>query len=328
MQLKNKLKRLLTGLSIDQEYICLDLAAYDTPLSIYLTVRGQSEESDVTNTQLFLGYKPLILGLSFHSESREVNLLNNQNVIELKFKLNKSSRDNKNYEKCIATLSLRMICQKKFGDDVTFFFEGIHGRHSFLSRLHLFLNEQKIKRNKTVPSNIDLKGNLYDQVRIAYAIPRIISIVTVTDGRLINMFPTDLHGPVNENYYISSLRIGGKANEQVEKYKEIVIADVMASFYRNTYDLGKNHMREMQAQENFLLSTEKSVVFGLPLPAGVTAYREMKQFASFDVGVHRIHLYAVVHHHTSANPSRLVHIHQYFGQWRLNHGLLTNILLR
>ena len=167
---------------------------------------------------------------------------------------------------------------------------------------HQFINRQLQRLHSRQSTNVSLNDNLYDQVRIAYAIPRQISIVTVSDGSRINMFPTDLHGPIGENVYAGSLRIGGLANNQVETYKRIVISKVDASFYRESYALGKNHMAELQGVEEFSISPERSHVFDFPLPRAVVSYQELKHIDSLDYGIHRIHLYEVVHRKEAAAP--------------------------
>lgn len=326
--LKNKLKQLLTGLSIPQEYICLDIEGFQNPLFVFLTLSGTSVEMDVTSSHLFLGYKPLVIGIPFPTQSEELEILKKQNCVRLKFSAAGSTDDEGTSSRLVASLDLKMFTEKKMQDRVTVFFEGTHGQHYFLNPINRFINHQRDKRRNSAAANINLDGNLYDQVRIAYAVPRIISIITVSDGHLINMFPTDLHGVVGEKFYLSSLRTGGKANEQVEKFKNIVISEVPASSYKYAYDLGKNHMQDMQPNEKFLTGAEKSSTFALPLPVGFTEYRELRQIDSFAYGVHRIHIYEVVNHQIGWGNSKLVHIHQYYGQWRLDNGLRTDMLFR
>ncbi|MBK5277343.1 MAG: hypothetical protein JJE09_00620, partial [Bacteroidia bacterium] len=174
-----------------------------------------------------------------------------------------------------------------------------------------------------------LSGNLLDQVRIAYCIPRIISIITVSDGTLINMFPTDLHGAVGEKNYVSSLRKGGLANTQVEKYNKIVISDVDTSFCKQAYALGKNHMHEMTDINAFSTYVERSAKLKLPLPKSVLRYKELSRIDSFDHNIHRIHLYEVIHAQTiESGKSTLAHIHQYYAQWRLDQSFPTQMILR
>jgi flavin reductase (DIM6/NTAB) family NADH-FMN oxidoreductase RutF len=325
--LKNKIKKLITGLSIPQEYICVELRDFQYPPSVFLELEDQKFSLDVTASHLFLGYKPLILGLSFNVNDNNYSVVKNQDHVSLKFmncfpvsSVNPSS---------VAKLVLKKIGEKVVNNEVVIFYEGERGDHSFLRSIHQWINRQQEKGRKHSPDNISLPGNLVEQVRIAYSIPRIISVITTSDGSLVNLFPTDLHGPVGDKFYSNSLRKGGKANDQVEKYGQIVISEVETSFYKQIYSLGKNHMQELKEESQFHLHSLRSKNFNFPLPNSATYYREMKRINSFDHGIHRIHIYEIVHQQSILGKnSTLSHIHQYYTQWRMDHGLQTKIFLR
>lgn len=322
MPLRNRIKKFITGLSISQEYVCLDLARYQHPLSVHLSIPGTTAKIDVTNTHILLGYKPVIIAIPFSANNLEFNEVRNQNRIELSFKKNSRSKIS------VASIKLNKIAEKVLAGQVIMLFEVIIGSHSFLSSFHQFVNRLNERRRVSPSSNINLPGNLYDQVRIAYSIPRIISIITTTNGTLMNMFPTDLHGPIGDQFYCGSLRIGGKANDQVQNIKKIVLSNVAASTFKETYFMGKNHMIDLQRQETFRTSGGKSERFNFPLPENVVSYRELQQLDSLDHGIHRIHFYEVVNKKSESANSNLAHIHQYFAQWRLNNCLPTDLLLR
>ena len=145
----------------------------------------------------------------------------------------------------------------------------------------------------------------------------------------MNMFPTDLHGPAGEKIYVGSLRQGGLANQQVEKYRRLVISEVEPSFYKQAYAFGKNHMKGLQKENEFPLHSMRSKTLQFPLPLGVISYCELKKIDSFDDGIHRIHVYEVIHRQMVQNEKPfLTHIHQYYAQWRVDHGLPTPMLLR
>ena len=328
MPFKNYLKKLLTGLSISQEYICLDLAKYQCSVSVHLCALSTS--IDVTGCHLFLGYKPLIIGIPLATTSKEYQVVKGRDQIQLTFKTNESFPNILGINPIVlAKLDLKMIEKKNLGDHVIQFYEGMYGQHSFLNFINQFINRQRYNRRKSNASNINLIGNLYDQVRIAYSVPRIISVITVCEDELINMFPTDLHGTVDKKFYISSLRIGGRANDQVEKLKRVVISRVAASAYKQVYLLGKNHMQDIRQVTNFSIDKERSETYNFPLPEGVTGYSELKRIDSFDRGIHRIHLYEVVNSkRLREDPSILAHIHQYYAQWRMDRRLPTQMLLR
>jgi flavin reductase (DIM6/NTAB) family NADH-FMN oxidoreductase RutF len=318
--LRDSLKKLITGLTIPQEYVCVDLETLQPKLLVLPEVNDQQFSLDVTTFHLFLGYKPLIIGLTFSVDDPNFEIVKKQSKITLRFL---------NQQNSLARLSLLKIDERKLGNEVVVFFEGKQGVHSFLNPIHQWVNRQRERWRKQLPNNINLPGNLFEQVRIAYSVPRVISIVTVSDGPLMNMFPTDLHGPVGEKFYAGSLRRDGLANEQVEKYERIVISDVDVSFYKQAYSLGKNHMKELTEENRFLLHPEKSKAFNFPLPKDVICYRELKRIDFLDHGIHRIHLYEVIHEQTLAQgKSTLAHIHQYYAQWRLDQGIQTQMFLR
>ncbi len=318
----------MTGLSISQEYICLDLAKHECSLSVYLSALANS--FDVTGCHLFLGYKPLIIGIPLATASEEYQALKGLDQIQLTFKTNESFPNVLGTNPTVlAKLDLKMIDIKTLGECVISFYEGTCGNHSFLNFINQFINRQRDNRRKSNAGNINLIGNLYDQVRIAYSVPRIISVITVGEGELFNMFPTDLHGPVGKKFYISSLRIGGRANNQVEKIKRVVISQVGASAYKQVYLLGKNHMQDLRHVTNFSVVKERSETYNFPLPEAVTQYNELKRIDSFDYGIHRIHLYEVVNFkRLREDSSILAHIHQYYAQWRVDRRLPTQMLTR
>jgi flavin reductase (DIM6/NTAB) family NADH-FMN oxidoreductase RutF len=311
--IRNQIKKLITGLTIPQEYICVD--GLHSPLTVFLL--SQNKKINVTDSHLFLGYKPLIIGLPSLADSTEII---NQRQIVLHFEYNGI---------VLAKLVLEKVGEKILGNRILLLFRGNHGEQHFLSNTHQWINRQRANWRVNAPNNVSLPGNLIDQVRIAYSIPRIISVITTSDGELLNMFPTDLHGPISEKYYAGSLRAGGFANEQVEKYKKIVISKVKISFYRQAYALGKNHMQPLRELSRFDVYTERSAIFGFPLPVAVTQYMEMEKIDSFEEGIHRIHLYEVKSDQVvQSGQSALAHIHQYYAQWRLDRQIETQMLLR
>ena len=229
---------------------------------------------------------------------------------------------------CVARLILKRTNEKTMGNQLVVFYEGIDAWHAFIKPIHQLVNRQREKLSRQSADNINLHGKLHDMVRIAYSKPRIISLVTVGNTKMLNMFPTDLHGPIGEEFYASSLRTGGKANTQVEQFREIILSDVNAHDFRSVYSLGKNHMQDLKDADNFKCSSAISEKFKVPLPFSVIRYRELRQFESFDIGIHRIHFYKQVNEKKMTAAPTLAHIHQYYAQWRLAQRIPTDLLLR
>ncbi|HKB43762.1 MAG TPA: hypothetical protein VKC90_05210 [Chitinophagaceae bacterium] len=318
-----KLFNKLNGLHYRQEYLCLAKESFQQPIHAYL-VNDKKIIKDITDEHLFTGYSPLILTLNSAAGQElpdEIDIIFSQ----------QSFHPNEFFKQkdAIASLSLKMIRKQALGDTAVFYYEGIKGRHHFLSSFNQYIIGLNNRLYNKKQGNVFLDNNLYKQVQIAYAVPRIISLITVSDGKFYNLFPTDLHGPAGGQYYVSSLRHEGKACRQVEAAGRIAISQVDCGFYKTVYALGKNHMQDMKPKGSFPFSESYSVIFQLPLPQPVLYYRELELLESFVHGIHKFFLFKIV---SSAlikdKPATLAHIHNSYATWRYNKGLPGNYLLR
>ena len=59
--MKSLIKKILFGTDIPQEYLCLAENGISNPLQIIFT--SGNYKADVTDSNLFLGYKPVIIGI-------------------------------------------------------------------------------------------------------------------------------------------------------------------------------------------------------------------------------------------------------------------------
>lgn len=331
--IKILLKKLLFGITIPQEYVCLPYEGA-TALSVYVTSPKQPGFFDVTRSHIFLGYKPVIIALHDQIDNEFNKWLAHQNEVCLSFNQNKFYPD-AYWEGCptsrlsIARLKLRRIQEKDLNGSHVIFFEGVKGKQRFLSSFHQLTNDLLTRYSKKKSQgNIYLDDNLYEQVRIAYSVPRKISIISLMNNAGMNMFPTDLHGEVNNRFYISSLRIGGQANNQVEEIRTICISEIQIEGFKEVYELGKNHMQGLRRHEEFSLAPTISEKLGIPLHPLATSYKELRQMESFDIGIHRIHIYEIVNEAKITVNDTLAHIHNYYAQWLLSQGVKIKIFLR
>lgn len=275
-------------------------------------VSGNSS-TDVTAQHVFVGYKPVIIALPFLSSDTKPTQVKLEFIFE---------------GRIVASLSLAKIFEVQSKNMDFLFYEAVSGSHAFINKFHRVFNNTREKLAKHRPGNVDLPGRLHDLVRIAYSFPRQIALITTQQGEVMNLFPTDLHGQLSLNYYVSSLRIGGKAQQQVEQTKKIVVSRISADTYEMAYRLGKNHMTEMKPAAEFEISAEVSKLLKFKLPASVREYFELEVESFFDVGIHRIFIYRILHRQSISEGDTLAHIHQYYVQWRLNKGIETKMLLR
>ncbi|HWA34155.1 MAG TPA: hypothetical protein VG737_08505 [Cyclobacteriaceae bacterium] len=315
-RIKQILKRILTGLTVPQEYICVDKNGFQSPPSVFLVIDSVTTPIDVTDRHVFIGYKPVIIALILPDL---VTRLEKCQHIRLEFRQG---------VQVIATLLLQREKTMLIGSTPIIYYVAVNGAHSFLSPFHRLINRLRQLLKKAKPGNVALDGNLYDQVRIVYCVPRVIAVITVGTADNMNMFPTDLHGALTDEYYISSLRIGGAATRQIEGNGKIALARVDASAFRLVYALGPNHMREVASHTAFECSGT-TPNFQIPLPLNAVSYRELERLSSIDIGIHRLHVYRIISsHRVLSTDSTLAHIHGYYAQWRINRNIPTHMLLR
>jgi hypothetical protein len=325
MKLVKKVLNRINGLHYPQEYLCLARESFQQPLCLYLASENHVVK-DISNHHLFTGYSPLVFTLS----SDQADSLPHAGIIQIIFsRITLQPNDLIRKKDVLATLFLKKIHNQTADKETFFYYEGIKAGHRFISffQRHTLQLYNRIYNKK--PGNVYLPGNLYKQVQIAYAVPRIISLVTVKLNNLFNLFPTDLHGPAGNNHYIISLRQGGKAAQQVEQSKKILITEISAEFYKIAYTLGKNHMLEPQDRKQFPLTVDLSEILELPLPEYSLCYRELELTDLFDHGIHRFFLFKVLNQKQIENKTlTLAHIHNVYATWRYNNGLPGNYLLR
>lgn len=319
MQLLQKLLTKLNGLHYTQEYLCFAKGSFLQPPHAYLVI-GKHITKDITDSHLFVGYNPLIFAFSADLNlSPSLRIIYSQRVLQLNEIF--SAKD------AIALLDLQLTREQPM--DKVFFYEGTRGSYRFLSGFHQLINSIYNQRFNKKPGNVFLHNNLYKQVQIAYAVPRSISLITVGNEGLFNLFPTDLHGQLDEEYYIISLRVGGKAGEQVAMAGKLLLSQVHSDAYKMVYGLGKNHMQNLKAKDNFPFSEALSEQFKMPLPRHAVSAKELVMLNSFNYGIHKIMLFKIVAGQQLApQTDTLAHIHNSYATWRYKNGLPGNYLLR
>ncbi len=124
-------------MSFAQEYLCVDRIDFNSPLSVLLRI--ESGNVDVTKSHLFLGYKPLVIGLVVKNGDRTSGILKSKKIIELNFRSGLDDRD-------VAVLSLENMNQVELGDHSVLFYKGIKGIHTFLGSFHQWINQKRVKK--------------------------------------------------------------------------------------------------------------------------------------------------------------------------------------
>jgi flavin reductase (DIM6/NTAB) family NADH-FMN oxidoreductase RutF len=320
MKLLQKILTNLNGLHYPQEYLCFAKESFPDTLHAYL-VHDKCIIKDITNQHLFVGYCPLVFAFSFADLPSSIQIIFSQQVLH--------PNEIFTVKDALATLELSLIKKQQHDESCIFYYEGTHGCHHFISTFNRYISSLNNRWFNKKPGNVFLHNNLYKQVQIAYAVPRIISLITVGSNGLFNLFPTDLHGQIDETHYIISLRTGGKACKQVEAAGKLLVSQMHCRAFKVVYGLGKNHMQDFKTKDNFPFSQSLSEEFNLPLPEQAVSYKELELADSFIHGIHTILLFKIVNYRQlQAEDDTLAHIHNSYATWRYKNRLQGNYLLR
>jgi hypothetical protein len=325
MSILKKLLSKFNGLHYKQEYLCLAKELFEKPLHVYL-VSDNRTIKDITNNHLFTGYSPLVFTFPFY---KEINFSHSENI-EILFSHHEfEPNDIIDLKDALAAISFQKIHEQSTGNGLVFYYKGQIATHHFVSAFHQQIIQLQNRLYNKRPGNVYLAGNLLKQVQVAYSFPRIISLVTIKQNDRFNLFPTDLHGKIDDEYYIISLRHGGKAAQQVELAKNILVTEIDSSFYKTAYSLGKNHMQDLRSSGQFPFTDSLSEVLQLPLPRSAIYYRELELEQSFEHGIHRFFLFKIINKKQMLDKSStLAHVHNVYATWRYNKGLPGNYLMR
>ncbi len=320
-RMKKELKRILSGFTLPQEYLCVRQNEFVEPLKVFASDNSLKNKVDITSHHLLVGYKPLLIAI----DSQYLNeiKINPQDGLHLSFCTEKNIK--------LAELSLKFIKQLDLVPVTCLIYEGVRGVHSFTNNFHKWFNYIYYQLTGDKKKNIFLDGNLYDQVKIAYSIPRLIFVASVGSNGLYNVFPTDLSGQISHANFIISLRTKGKANEQIENEGKCMVAKIDANYFSEVYNIGKNHMHDLSDinELGIRLGEESSAFFNLPVPFGAIEYFELKKIDKFEVGIHTIHFFRIINSaRLSSSNSFLMHIHRDYAEWRRKNDIKTNYLIR
>lgn len=319
--MKKLLKKILFGITFPQEYLCVSQNEFAEPLKVFALDNTLKSKVDITSHHLLIGYKPLLLAIDIRP-LREIKI-NLRDELHLSFCTKKNIR--------LANLKLKLINQVNLNSVTCLIFEGVKGVHSFTNLFHKLFNFILYQLTGNKKKNIFLDGNLYNQVKIAYSVPRMIFAASVGSEGLFNIFPTDLSGQIGNDNFIISLRIKGKANEQIENTGKCLVAKVDAKYFSEVYGLGKNHMRELSNLNELRIKLVKtrSEIFNLPVIFGAIEYFELEKIDKFVVGIHTINIFRIINSvRLSESKSLLMHIHRDYAEWRRKNGINTNYLIR
>lgn len=296
------LKKLFFGINHPQEYTCAKAGDIENVPDCF--VISGDKKIKVKDDLLFLGYAPLIFAWTTEEKIQSAGI----HVV--------LQKDGKKLAELILETQQEILSEGK----TIVILKGISSKQYFESAFHqkMFRWYDRFRPKHTGNINLDPEG--YNQLKIAYSIPREIKLISLGNETVCNVFPTDLHGPAGKGHYIISLRHDKKACGQVQETGKLALWTMPGENAKEAYALGKNHSKDLSPGRTSFTSHE-SPLYHFPEPKGALSVCELElEKAIGDYGIHRLLLFKIVSGQKNENPERLVHVHRSYLQWHLKQG--------
>ena len=292
---KRLLRKLFPALFPTSEYVTGSAEGLPCMLKCVAVVDGKRIEFE--KQPMFLGYKPLVMGVCVPYEQTE--LFRSARSIGLNYENIKSNQK-------VARIDLKYDQQVELDDTTLLLFIGISSSQNFERTVERWAFKVNQWLSTKSANNIDLSSTEYDQLKIAYSVPREIRMVTVRHELGANSFPIDLFGSAGMKHLILSLRHEKKSCSQILEAKQITMRHMFGTYAPIAYFTGRCHS----------MNWHKAVL--PPDQIGKEEF-EFKQIIG-DYGVHRVILLSRISPTVAESPEKLVHVHRSYANWHIRQG--------
>lgn len=293
--MKRVLRKLFPSLFPISEYVTGSAEGLPCMLKCVAVVNGK--RVDLERQPLFLGYKPLVMGICDAPEL--IQFIPESKQVTFEF-LNIVSGEK------VASLELRVDKIVPIENQLLVLLVGISGSHTFETRLERLAFRINQRLTKKSPANIDLTRVEYEMLKVAYSVPREIRMVTVRNELGANTFPIDLFGIAGLHHLVLSLRHSKKSFEQIAEAKLIHIRTMSGKYAPFAHFMGRGHS----------MSWHKAVL--PPDQIGTEEFGFAKVI--FDYGIHRILILHRISRMIEDSSEKLVHVHRSYANWHKRQG--------
>jgi SAM-dependent methyltransferase len=297
------------GKHFSREYLQVDRNVYSNPFEVvWLDDSGQ--RLFFAEAPLLLGFDPVFIGISSISLAQE---LPKHSCLSFQY----SGKE-------ISSLKLEKILESDFGATRFLLCRCVGAKQGLVGSATAALNNfrELFRKNH---HNLSTLSNRYMQLCVSYSVPRPVVATVVNDGDHYNIFPGDLQGKINDDYYVHTFISGSLSSMQITSIKRAVICEMDAGFSTFIPKIAGNHNKELHPPGKFPFGTERSQQFQWFLPKHCERYFELELMNTFPQGFHTVFVFKILNQKKQGTHA-LAHIHRYTAEWRRAQGLKTEYL--
>jgi flavin reductase (DIM6/NTAB) family NADH-FMN oxidoreductase RutF len=153
---------------------------------------------------------------------------------------------------------------------------------------------------------------------VFYFCPRPITLVTVGDKRIGNIFPMNLMGTIGEDYFAFALNSSRKAAPLVEIKRRVVLSSVPSEQVAAVTAVGANHRKSSIDWSQLPFSTLSPKTIDAPVPAFAVNIKELHVEEVRCLGSHTLFVARTIAKENLTDEPELFVAHGMYRAWQLN----------
>lgn len=221
----------------------------------------------------------------------------------------------------LGTLELRPLREWDAAGSRMALFEVARGENFCAPRLRRRWDTFMYRRaaRRTPPEKLAMLPDAVEQMMIFYLCPRPVHFVSVDDGRHSNLFPMDLVGPLQAEWFTLALRNTSASVETIKSTRRLALGDIPGTACQLAYQLGAHHKKPQIDWDGMPFKTVRSSQFALQVPEIALRIREVEILDFQAVGSHTLFVSRIISEQPLNAGPQLFHtcgIHQ---RWRVGH---------
>ena len=270
--------------------------------------RGGATVRDVTRNQVVLSLAPLCIGIGglgargTRGRRAELGFRDRGTGVEL------------------GTLQLVEDGSIRAGDTTLSCHRVLDGRHHCLPGPQRLWQSWLQMRHRDTSSPFQMSPAALQYLAVFYICPRPVVLVSVEDGEHSNLFPMDLIGPLDDEFFVLSLRSTSASVPAMANSRRAVLVDISIEDRSLAYALGRHHRGPAMDWNELPCAVERSAEFGLRVPACGLRVRECEIVTHEPRGSHVVFVCRVSSDRSRSPAPRLCHTSGIHQAWRQRRG--------
>jgi flavin reductase (DIM6/NTAB) family NADH-FMN oxidoreductase RutF len=306
---RKAVKNLLFGGDPIPQRVFLGQQSPQTEVSVWL--HGMGSPLDVTCRHTMACADPFVLCIAFSENQGPTD--KEARHLTLKF----CERDGQ--KRVLGEIGLKCVERIAMNGRDFVLFRASSAANYCIPKLRLWAHYLLYARTHRRTNNTEMKPSFLETraMEVMFVCPRPISLVSVITDIKGNMFPMNVMGDIDKDYFAFALRDAKMPAHLVEDAGRLALSSVPFEQGAFAYQLAVNHNKQSINWYELPFETKKSKNFQIPVPVFAYRVREMEVEKIHRGGSHIFFIARVVSDEIFSEGKELFVVHGLYEAWRL-----------